>query len=394
MEPEVYIERDLREKFRRTDRTHSIVAVVGPRQSGKTTFLKKQMEGKDASYVMFDDPEAKALFEEEIKKFDLQYVQGHDVAVLDEIQYCESAGRNLKYLADKGRKLWITSSSETILRKKVLSRLVGRASICRLYPFNLEEFLRAKGQKALNSEIEERLLWEHAVYGGYPKVALTEGKDLKKDILHSLYETILLKDVAQTFSIDDIDALKSLTRYLAHNTGKTVNYQTISNNLDISFKTLKKYLTALEKSYIIDRTDPFHTNKKKEIAKRPKLHFIDNGMLNTLRGSFPDSLTGELFENYVYTELIKGGHKPKFWRTKSKAEVDFVLDKSPPIPIEVKLERKSSDTPKGLRSFISRYEPDIALVVRSSGEEHREEIDSCIVHYTTPYQFHKRLSET
>ena len=78
---------------------------------------------KDSSYVMFDDPDARTLFDEDIKKFELQYMKKDDLTVLDEVQYCKDAGRKIKYLVDSGRKLWITSSSEIILAKEILSFL-------------------------------------------------------------------------------------------------------------------------------------------------------------------------------------------------------------------------------------------------------------------------------
>lgn len=107
-----------------------------------------------------------------------------------------------------GRKIFITSSSEVILATEVLSYLVGRVSIIRLFPFSLKEFMVSKGQKEVTSSILERNIWEHIIYGGYPKVVLTEDPELKKIILKDLYDTMILKDVAMTFSIDDIRTLE------------------------------------------------------------------------------------------------------------------------------------------------------------------------------------------
>ncbi len=375
----MYVERDFKEKFESANSNHSIVAVVGPRQAGKTTFLKKKIEGKNASYMLFDDPDAKELFEEDIKKFDNQYIKGYDLAVLDEIQYCKDAGQKMKYLADIGRKLWVTSSSETILQKEVLSYLVGRVSVIQLYPFNFNEFLRAKNQIELTDNIRERMVWEHAVYGGYPQVVKTENNEMKKQVLHSLHRTMLLKDVAHTFSIDQVDKLEKLTKYLSHLIGDTVKYQSISKDLDFTFKTLKKYITALEQSYILKRVKPFHTNKKKELVKRPKLYFLDPGLRNKVAGEFPDKVPGELFENYVYTELLKQGYNPKYWRTKNQAEVDFIL-KDGEHPIEVK-KTDPGKIPSGLRTFIQKYSPETAYVALMKGEERTEKLEETKVEF-------------
>lgn len=141
----MYVEREIGVKFPRLCRAYGAVALVGARQAGKTTFLKHAAEGNKAAYVTFDDPDARELFESDVKRFERQYLEGAQYAILDEVHYCRNAGRDLKYLVDNGRKLRLTSSSEMLLSKEILSYLVGRISIIRLYPFSLGEFLSAKG---------------------------------------------------------------------------------------------------------------------------------------------------------------------------------------------------------------------------------------------------------
>jgi hypothetical protein len=200
----MYIEREINEQFKKVVNTYNAIAVVGARQAGKTTFLKEKAKEFNSSYVFFDDPDVRELFNYDIKKFEIQYLESHDVTVLDEVQYCKEAGIKLKYLVDKGKKIWITSSSEIILGIEILSYLVGRVSIIRLYPFSLREFLIAKGQKVVTTGILERSIWEHLTYGGYPKVVMNDDTEIKKIILKDLYDTMVLKDVAMTFSIEDI----------------------------------------------------------------------------------------------------------------------------------------------------------------------------------------------
>ena len=125
----MYIEREIKNKFDKILKSYNMIAVVGARQSGKTTFLKMQMERFNSSYVLFDDPDARSFFEEDIKKFEKQFMNGYNLSVLDEVQYCNDAGRKLKYLVDSGRNIWITSSSEIILSKDILSFLVGLSLI-------------------------------------------------------------------------------------------------------------------------------------------------------------------------------------------------------------------------------------------------------------------------
>lgn len=359
----MFVERAIKGDFARVSDAYNIVALVGARQSGKTTFLKEKIKGLNASYVFFDDPDAIALFEEDLKKFEKQYIEGFDIAVLDEVQYCRNAGQKLKYLADSGRKLWITSSSEVLLSKEILSFLVGRVSILKLFPLSLSEFLTAKNQKELNESILERMVWEHLVFGGYPKAVLSESVELKKTILKDLYNTMVLKDIAQTFSIEDIRSLESFSKYLAINNGRIISYEKISNQLNLSFQTVKKYLAAMEKSYLVCEVLPFYSNKAKEITKQPKIYFLDTGMRNAVAGSFNEK-NGRLFENYVFSELVKAGFKPKYWRNKAKAEVDFVIEKNNKIiPVEVKIQPTPGRIERGLKSFISAYKPKNAFIV-------------------------------
>ncbi|MEA2054669.1 MAG: ATP-binding protein [Candidatus Thermoplasmatota archaeon] len=374
----MYVEREIQKRFLEISEHYNLVAVVGARQAGKTTFLKRQIKDFNASYVLFDDPDARNLFEEDIKKFEIQYLEGYDVAVLDEVQYCKDAGRKLKYLVDTGQKLWITSSSEVILAKEILSHLAGRVSIMRLYPFSYREFLSAKGQKVLTPDIQRRMIWEHICHGGYPKVVLTKSPEMKKTILLDLYETMLFKDVARTFSIEDIRTLEDFARYLAVNAGNIVSYRKISNDLNISFQTVKKYFDAMEKSYLITRVMPYYTNKSKEITKQPKIYFIDSGLRNVIAKQFIPEPDGKLFENYVFSELLKMGRVPKYWRTKTKTEVDFVVEQdSRIIPIEVKLQAKLGRIERSLRSFIAIYHPPLAIIVTYRGEKGKMKIDGC-----------------
>lgn len=389
----MYVKRTIREKFDKITNNYNMVAVVGARQAGKTTFLKKQIENKDSSYILFDDPDARSLFEEDIKKFEQQFISNHTISVLDGIQYCNDAGRKLKYLVDSNHNLWITSSSEIILSKQILSFLVGRVSIIILYPFSLQEFISAKKQKALNKKILERMIWEHATYGGYPKVVLTEDIEIKKTILNDLYNTMIFKDVAQTFSIEDIRSLEEFTKFLALSIGDMVSYDKIANKLKLSFQTVKKYLDAMEKSYLIYRVNPYFTNKRKEIVKQPKLYFIDTGLRNSIARTFNTTLNGKLFENYVFTELIKMGFQPKYWRTKHKTEVDFIIetDRNTIIPIEVKTQTEIGKIQRSLHTFIDYYKPKKAIIVSYKGEHGKTKINDCEIIYTPVLDLKKHL---
>ncbi|MBD3204206.1 AAA family ATPase [Candidatus Woesearchaeota archaeon] len=373
----MYVKREIKRKFEKIKDSYNIIAVVGARQSGKTTFLKEQIKSINADYLLFDDPDIRELFESDIKKFEKQYLN-QKISIFDEIQNCKDAGPKLKYLADSGYKIWITSSSEIILGKEILSYLVGRVSVLKLYPFSFKEFLSAKKQKAMTTKIEKRLIWEHLTYGGYPKAVLSEDIELKKIILSDLQETMLLKDVAQTFSIDDVKSLEKMIIYLANNAGIMITYNSAANIVGLSFPTIKKYLEALEKSYLIKFVSPYFKNKNKEISKQPKIYFIDTGLRNSITKTFKPKINGRMFENYVFTELIKAGFTPKYWRTKAGAEADFIIEsKNSIIPIECKL--KSDSVKRSFRSFIDTYNPSNGYIVNYEGITKKLKINNCEV---------------
>ncbi len=378
----MFVSRDAESDFKKLDSLYAIVAVVGPRQAGKTTFLREQMaKGIEVAYVSLDDQSAKSLFDSDVKKFEQQYMAKGRTTIIDEAQYGKEAGIKLKYLADSGHKLWVSASSKALLEANVLSYLVGRVGILSLYNFSLREFLSAKGQKSYVGSILERHVWEHTVYGGYPAAVLAESPEDKKTILKNLFTTALLKDAFLSFRIEDQEKLERLAKYLAANIGAEVNYGSISNKLAMSTPTLHKYMDALEKSYLIARVRPYFTNKGLELVKQPKIYFTDTGMRNAVMDAFPQELDGKgkIFENYVLNEIQKAGFTPNYWKSKSKAEVDFIVQREGAIiPVEVKLQSEGK-IGRSLRSFIEKYSPKKALIVIYKGEKEKTAINGCEV---------------
>jgi predicted AAA+ superfamily ATPase len=378
----VHVERDINVKFNKAVENYGVVALVGPRQSGKTTFLRKHMTDYRSKYVLFDDIVARTMFNEEFKQFEVEYVDGRELTVLDEVQYGVDAGTKLKYLVDTGNKLWVTSSSEVLLGRDVLSSLVGRVKVLRLHPFSFPEFLRTKGYRTLPSVARGSLVGEHMTYGGYPRVVLSDDVEFKRDYLSDLFETLLLKDVARTFGLRNMTKLERLARYLSLVPGALMNRETVSSTLDINRLTLTEYLDAMVKSYILHRVRPFYTNKKKELVKQERYYFLDIGLRNAVANDFRTDPDGHVFENYVLTELLKMGHFPKYWRTQAKAEVDFVIDDGEVIPIEVKSNVDLRKVERSMRSFIRTYKPARAFMVGLRGKYGEVEVDGCNVVYT------------
>jgi uncharacterized protein len=377
----VYVKRDIGQYFDKIKGLYNTIAVVGPRQSGKTTFLKNRIENR-ISYLLMDDMDLRSKFENDVKGFEERYLSGNDITILDEIQTCNNAGINLKYLNDTGNRMWITSSSEVLLGKEVLSFLVGRVSIVKLYPFSLSEVIRAKKRVKKEKTQVMRSIRELISYGGYPRVVLEKDPELKKVLLRDLFETMVLRDISNVFNINDIRALERSVQYLANMFTGQLSLENMSKDIAISFKTLKSYLSAMEKSYLVKLVQPFFTNPNKELIKQPKIYFIDNGMRNAISGNIGMEIDGPSFENLVFTELIKIGYEPKYWRKKTGVEVDFVIKVgNEMIPIEVKLKDQELKVESGLRSFIDQYSPKRAFVVTPDSEEGDIKVNGTIIRF-------------
>ena len=197
-----------------------------------------------------------------------------------------------------------------------------------------------------------------------------------------LIEILLLKDVVNTFGLRNMTGLERLVRYLALFPGDLLNKERAASELEINRHTLTQYLDAMEKSYIIHRVRPFFTNKRKEMVKQERVYFLDTGLRNAVVNEFDAQVGGRVFENYVLVELLKMGYRPNYWRTRAKAEVDFVIDEAGIIPIEVKSHMDPRRIGKSLRSFIESYEPQRAYVVGLKGTSGETQVNTCKVVFT------------
>jgi hypothetical protein len=371
----MYVERDIEDHFNLISKKKKTIALVGPRQAGKTTLLKNRITD-GISFLLFDDPDIRDQFQEDIKLFQHKYLQGNEITIMDEIQVCKGAGSKLKYLVDTGNTIWMTSSSEALLGKEVLSFLVGRVSILRLFPFSLIEVIKSKKVPPTTTPELKRTIMELASFGGYPDVVLDQDPRSKTITLKNLYETMVLKDVSKVFNLNDIGALERTILYLSNNYTGLLNTDNMTRSLSISYKTLMSYLNAIEKSYIVKIVRPYFTNPNKELIKQPKIYFIDNGLRNVISGNMNLDIDGASFENLVFTELLKMGYEPKYWRKKTGSEVDFIVQfGNEMIPIEVKINTHGNKIESGLRSFIRLYSPSKAYVVCFDGEPEKKKIN-------------------
>lgn len=370
----MYIKRDLEDKIISRLNDKEIIAILGPRQAGKTTMINNilnNLNDKKINRLSFDDIEILESFEKDIKNFIKSEIENYDIVFIDEVQYSKESGKKLKFIYDNYNiKIIISGSSASELSLQSLKYLVGRIFIYELFTFSFDEFLRYKNEKLYYIYLSGKYgdvylnqindyLFEYESYGGYPRVLLQKTDEEKKEVLKNIYNVYILREIKEIIDIKDNFKLNNLMKILSLNIGNVINYSDISSNLSIDVNELKELLTILEKTYIIKLIQPFYTNKIKEIIKSPKCYFFDLGFRNIILSSFDiknRSDYGSLNENFIFANLIRKNYEVKYWRTKTKAEVDFILEKdSDLIPIEVKTSLNNNVLGKGYISFLDEY---------------------------------------
>lgn len=330
-----------------------IIAIVGPRQCGKTTTLQQIFKGLDnAVFLSFEDQGALELFENNIKQFARDYIAGKRYVFIDEFQYAKRGGKNLKYLYDAHQvKIIISGSSAVDLTVKAIKFLVGRIFVLPMFPFDFYEFLRCRDSalaaayekmsmritesRSLDISTEQKHLLEkyfeeYALWGGYPRVVLSSSREEKTEVLKNLYNTFFLREVKSILGLIDDFTLGKLLRALALQIGNMVEYRELANLSELAVPTVKRYLNFLSKTYICEFIKPFYRNKRKEIVKNQKAYFYDTGLRNFAVNDFrafngrPDA--GALLENTFWMQMAKNEYAARYWRDKNKNEVDFIID--------------------------------------------------------------------
>lgn len=388
---EQLIERDMENEIMKWLNSKEILAIRGPRQSGKTTLLykiravlKKKVHEKKIHFISFEDDIEKDKFEKAPKEY-FEFFIGDDKEkhyfLLDEVQYAKTAGKLLKFIYDsvENVKIILTGSS-TLDISEIGSYLVGRVLFFELYPFSFMEFLKAKNEQLyiyykknkfeFHTKKEKSplfidklnpLLKEYIAFGGYPKIVMEKNKEKKKFLLRNLYLTYIEKDIVKVYGANYRQKIINLIKYLASLNSSIINYDAICSQIGLYSKELKQILSILESTYIIRLIQPFHKNLVTELRKNPKTYFIDTGLRNFIveRFDFSDDEWGKLYENHVLNLFRE--KKVNFWRTTAKAEVDFVIfDK---LPVEVKINPKIT---RSLRSFLATYSPKLAVIANMS----------------------------
>lgn len=309
-----------------------MVAILGPRQSGKTTLAKKLIEtyGTDGAYWDCQLAEVRKHFVVGKPEELLPLVEGKKIVVFDEAQTIQDIGTILKVFHDTypGTQIIATGSSSFDLSNKIKEPMTGRIFEFILFPLSLTEIKESR-QVALSD------LYEYMLYGTYPAVVAATSVEEKKIILKNIATQYLYKDVFVFEAIRNPRVFEDLVKLLALQIGSLVSLNEMATQLGISRSVVQKYLRLLEQSFIIKILHSFSNNPRTELKKAFKVIFLDIGVrnaivdINTPLATRKDA--GFIFENYFISERIKEGSNnfvfpPEimFWRTKKGLEVDVI----------------------------------------------------------------------
>lgn len=322
-----------------------VIAILGPRQSGKTTFAKYWF--KNHTFISFEQAHILQEAQTDPEKFLKRYENEHGI-IIDEFQYAPTILSYIKYISDQNNRpgyFVLTGSSNFLMNQQITESLAGRIGILTLLPFSIQELKNGNLMHNLDEVI---------VCGGYPRV-YTENFD--PDIFYSSYiHSYVERDVRQLSTIGDLQEFKRFMHLCAGRVGQLLNITDLAVSCGISQKTVERWLSVLQASYVIFLLQPYHVNFNKRLIKQPKIYFYDTGLACSLlhiknQQSLSQSyMYGNIFENFIVADLWKqysnAGTQPPlyFWRDKNgRIEVDCLIDQGRRlVPVEI----KSSMTPR------------------------------------------------
>jgi len=365
----MYIPQKQIENLRQLIIPGKVIVIYGPRRVGKTTLLKRYLETENNSvlFVNGDDIIVRQYLESQSIQTLRDFVGNHRLLVVDEAQYVEKIGLNLKLIVDHipEIKVIVTGSSSFDLARDVGEPLTGRKYVLKLFPLSQMEISKIEKRHETTASLESRL-----IYGSYPEVVLIRDNRRREDYLRELIQSYLFKDILALEGIRYANKLVRLLQLLAFQIGKQVSFTELGKQLSMSKNTVERYLDLLEKVFVIYRLSGFSRNLRKEITKSQRYFFYDTGVRNALIGNFNPLAVrndlGELWENYIITERMKRQEYLRkvtnsyFWRTYDKKEIDLVEERQGRLfGYEVKWKKERVKIP---RDWTSGY-PDAAFEV-------------------------------
>ena len=347
------IKRSLKESIVIYLEKYPIIALTGPRQSGKTTFLKGEFP--EYRYVNLENPDTRNFAETDPNAFLKLYDR---FVIFDEVQRAPVLFSYIQALVDESRIMgqFILSGSQNFhLLENITQSLAGRVALFRMLPF---DFTELKSAGLLDHDFTVNMY-----KGFYPAIY---DRNIPSKMFYANYiQTYIERDLTEIINVRDLKQFRNFLSLCAARAGNIINLNSLANECGISQPTAKSWLSALESSYIIFQLQPFFNNLNKRVIKSPKLYFYDTGLLcHLLRINDAGSILlseykGSLFENLITSEFIKSNYHLNlmrnfwFWRDSAGHEVDlFWQDGEQLNLIEIKATQTiMSDLFKGMAYF-------------------------------------------
>lgn len=349
------IHREAETALKRLASQFPVVAITGPRQSGKTTLARAVFPKK--RYVSLDDRNMRNIAEANPADFIRAFPDG---AIIDEAQKVPDIFDAIKYAVDNGEyepgKYVLTGSSQFRLRENISDSLAGRIGLIKLLPFSIDE-LENEGILSENP-------YDYVFGGFYPPLYDERKHIYRNDWFENYIDTYLDLDVREQINPSNVNAFRKLIQVCATLSGQMVNFDGLSRSIGVSAVTIKSWLSILEASYIIHFMEPDSNNLGKSIVKTPKMYFVDPGLMCYLiRIDSKEELLlsdykGAAVETMAVSELLKKqlneGKKSNltYFRDKNGFEIDVVADWKHTFAIEIK---SSSFTEKKMSANVKKY---------------------------------------
>jgi len=342
------IKRDAEAELIALSRQFRAVAVTGPRQSGKTTLVRKVFDQKP--YISLENPDTRKYAQEDPRGFLGDFPEG---AILDEIQRAPAIFSYLQQILDEASNpglFILTGSNNFLLQENISQSLAGRVGYLFLLPLSLNEI------KQLEMQSNQLL-----IKGGYPYLFNQEASIGK--FYANYISTYVERDLRLLKNITNLYAFERFLHLCAGRVGQLLNMNNLATEVGVDVKTIASWIGVLETSFVAFRLQPYYKNYNKRIVKTPKFYFYDTGLATSLLGiSEPEELAlspfrGGLFENLVVVEFLKHhfnngiNNKLWFWRNNTGNEIDLLVDNGlKQIPIEIKSGKTiSEDFFRGLK---------------------------------------------
>lgn len=313
-----------------------VLMILGPRQVGKTTTLESFLSATHyrSKLVSGDDIRVQQILGSQNSTLLQEYVAGYDLLAIDEAQRIPNVGIGLKIIVDHVKTIHgiATGSSSFALTGQMGEPLTGRKRTLTMNPVAQMELRSTMSAFEMKEQLKDVL-----VFGSYPAVLTSEDRKEKISILEELTHSYLLKDILELERVRSSKVLLDLLRLLAFQTGSEVSHAELATKLGIDGKTVARYIDLLEKAFVLYNLRGFSRNLRKEVVKKSKYFFFDNGVRNAVISNFnPMNLRnddGQLWENFLVSERLKMQQYSElrannfFWRTWDKKEIDWVEER-------------------------------------------------------------------